>query len=88
MSGAGINVTEALTARGLLPGNREQVDAIIAKGWDSVAARVRRSTDEELRRDNPGIGDEGIARWRWLAANPPAVKRASDFWYAHTVATP
>ena len=88
MSGAGVNVTEALTARGLLPGNREQVDAIVAKGWDSVAARVRRSTDEELRADCPGIGDEGIARWRWLAANPPAVKRASDFWYAHVAVTP
>ena len=85
---AGVNVTEALTARGYLTGTRQERDAIIAAGWDSVAARVRRSTDEELRADCPGIGDEGIARWRWLAANPPAVKRASDFWYAHTVATP
>jgi len=85
---AGVNVTEALTARGYLTGTRQERDAIIAAGWDSVAARVGRSTDEELRRDNPGIGTEGIARWRDLAANPPAVKRASDFWYAHTVATP
>ena len=84
----GVNVTEALTARGYLTGTRQERDAIIAAGWDSVAARVGRSTDEELRRDNPGIGTEGIARFRWLAANPPAVKRASDFWYAHTVATP
>ena len=85
---AGVNVTEALTARGYLTGTRQERDAIIARGWDSVAARVRRSTDEELRRDNPGIGTEGIARWRWLAANPPAVKRASDFWYAHVAVTP
>jgi len=50
----------------------------------------RRSTDEEeeLRRDNPGIGDEGIARWRDLAANPPQRKMASDFWYAHVAVTP
>jgi hypothetical protein len=87
MTAGGVNVSEWLAAN-MPPMPREQVDAIIAKGWDSVAARVGRSTDEELRRDNPGIGDEGIARWRWLAANPPAVKRASDFWYAHTVATP
>ena len=87
MTAGGVNVTEALTVRGLLTGTPEQADAIIAKGWDSVAAKVRRSTDEQIRADCPGIGDEGIARWRRLAANPPQQKRASDFWYAHTEAT-
>jgi hypothetical protein len=81
MSAGSVNVAEFLASQGLLTGTREERDAAIAEGWDSMSAYIKRSSDEKLRADNPGIGDEDIARWRQQAADPNPVKRAGDFWY-------
>ena len=87
MTADSVDVTVWLTSLGYLTGTREERDARIAESWDAVAAYVKRSTNEQLRRDNPGIGDEGIARWRRQADHPPQRKLASDYFYAHTEAT-
>lgn len=81
MTAGSVNVTEWLASQGLLTGTREERDARIVKGWDSMAAYIRASSDEKLRTGNPGIRDEDIARWREQVTDPHPVKRAGDFWY-------
>jgi hypothetical protein len=79
-----VNVTEFLASRGLLPVTDEEraaAAAAVAAGWDSMAAYIKRSSDEQIRARHPGIGDEDIARWRRQAADLAPLKRAGDFWY-------
>ena len=69
MSDGSVNVAEWL-AENMPPMPREQADRLCAASWDAMTAYVKASSDEKLRADNPGIGDEDIARWRRNAEGP------------------
>ena len=74
----GRDVGEVLAELGM---DRRATQDEIDTAWDSVAAAVTRSTDDQLRATHPGMDDEAIARWRRLAANPILPKQVTDFWY-------
>jgi hypothetical protein len=59
----------------------------INQNWDAIAAAVRSKTDEQMLVTHPGMDRDALARWRELAANPPQVKGAADWWYTQAEVT-
>jgi hypothetical protein len=80
---SGFNVEQALAERGLGRMTQDEIDA----NWDAIAAKVKRSTDEQLRNNPGGMSDVDIARWRRLADHPVLPKRVSDWWYTSVEVT-